>query len=71
VAALDCSRGSPSRNFAAGLINFVFDPDYAHNGVFYTLHMEDPAIDAGGPEEWRRRGLDLTGYTTAVDGRRP
>ena len=27
------------RNFATGLTNFVFDPDYARNGVFYTLHM--------------------------------
>ena len=31
------------RNFATGLINFLFDPDYARNGVFYTMHMEDPA----------------------------
>ena len=21
-------------------MNFVFDPDYARNGMFYTLHME-------------------------------
>ena len=27
------------RNFATGLTNFVFDPDYARNGVFYTLQM--------------------------------
>ena len=31
-----------AQGFAAGLMNFVFDPDYARNGVFYTLHMEDP-----------------------------
>ena len=31
------------RNFATGLTNFLFDPDYARNGVFYTMHMEDPA----------------------------
>ena len=30
------------RNFATGLINVQFDPDYARNGVFYTIHMEDP-----------------------------
>ena len=34
------------RNFATGLINVVFDPDYPRNGVFYTIHMEDPTIDA-------------------------
>ena len=26
------------RNFAIGLTNFLFDPDYARNGVFYTIH---------------------------------
>jgi hypothetical protein len=34
------------RNFATGLINFIFDPDYARNGVFYTIHMEDPTVEA-------------------------
>jgi mono/diheme cytochrome c family protein len=53
------------RNFAAGLTNFVFDPDYARNGVFYTLHMEDPSSDApAGPKRGVVAGLDLTGYTT-------
>jgi mono/diheme cytochrome c family protein len=58
------SRFTFERNFAAGLINFVFDPDYAHNGVFYTLHMEDPAIDAPAAPTRGVVGLDLTGYTT-------
>jgi mono/diheme cytochrome c family protein len=53
------------RNFATGLINFVFDPDYARNGVFYTLHMEDPSIDApAAPKSGVVAGLDLSGYTT-------
>ena len=65
------------RNFATGLTNFLFDPDYARNGVFYTIHMEDPATAA--PAEPRATsvpGLDLTGYRTTpaiptptVDGR--
>ncbi len=53
------------RNFATGLINVVFDPDYQRNGVFYTLHMEDPTIAA--PAEPRADavpGLDVAGYTT-------
>lgn len=37
-------RFSFKLNFATGLTNFIFDPDYAHNGVFYTLHMEEPAM---------------------------
>ena len=53
------------RNFATGLINFIFDPDYARNGVFYTLHMEDPTIDAASaPRAGAAAGLDLSGYTT-------
>ena len=64
-------------NFATGLTNFIFDPDYAKNGVFYTLHMEDPATDApAAPKAGVVAGLDLTGYATTpaiptptVDGR--
>ena len=54
-----------ARNFATGLINVIFDPDYARNGVFYTLHMEDPSTP--GPAAPRGEvvpGLDLSGYTT-------
>ncbi len=35
--------------FANGLICFTFHPDYAHNGRFYTIHLEDPEAD--GPAE--------------------
>jgi mono/diheme cytochrome c family protein len=51
------------KNFATGLINVVFDPDYLNNGVFYTIHMEDPTEAA--PSEPSARaapGLDLAGY---------
>ena len=55
------------RNFATGLTSFVFDPDYARNGVFYTLHMEDPS-GAGepAPKAGVVAGLDLEGYTTTA-----
>jgi hypothetical protein len=33
--------------FANGFISFAFDPDYARNGKFYTIHLEDP--EAPGP----------------------
>ena len=54
------------RNFATGLTNFIFDPDYARNGVFYTLHMEDPStpVPSAAPRPGIVPGLDLTGYTT-------
>jgi mono/diheme cytochrome c family protein len=52
------------RNFATGLTNVLFDPDYARNGVFYTLHMEDPSIaEPQAPRASAVPGLDLTGYT--------
>lgn len=53
------------RNFAIGLTNVILDPDYARNGVFYTIHMEDPATPAPTvPRDGIVRGLDLSGYTT-------
>jgi mono/diheme cytochrome c family protein len=53
------------RNFATGLINVIFDPDYARNGVFYTIHMEDPTTAAPAePKSGVVPGLDLSGYRT-------
>ncbi len=53
------------RNFATGLISFVFDPDYARNGVFYTVHMEDPTTNAPAePAAGAVPGLELSGYQT-------
>jgi mono/diheme cytochrome c family protein len=53
------------RNWAAGLINVVFDPDYARNGVLYTIHMEDPTVDAPAePKAGVVAGLDLSTYKT-------
>ena len=53
------------RNFAIGLTTFHFDPDYARNGVFYTIHLEDPAVTAdAAPRSGVVAGLDLTGYAT-------
>jgi mono/diheme cytochrome c family protein len=53
------------RNFATGLITFFFDPDYARNGVFYTIHMEDPTTDAPAePKAGVVPGLDVSGYKT-------
>jgi mono/diheme cytochrome c family protein/glucose/arabinose dehydrogenase len=53
------------RNFATGLINVIFDPDYTRNGVFYTIHMEDPTVDAPAePKQGVVPGLDLSGYKT-------
>jgi len=34
------------QGLASGFISFEFDPDYARNGKFYTIHFEDPALPA-------------------------
>jgi hypothetical protein len=59
------ARFTFERNFAIGLTNVVFDPDYPRNGVFYTIHMEDPATPAAAaPRAGIVPGLDLSGYAT-------
>ena len=35
---------APSGGFVSGLMGFAFDPEYRRNGVFYTIHLEDPAL---------------------------
>lgn len=30
--------------YANGFVSFRFDPDYAANGKFYTVHIEEPAV---------------------------
>jgi mono/diheme cytochrome c family protein len=53
------------RNLAIGLTNVIFDPDYARNGVFYTIHTEDPATAApADPKPGVVKGLDLSQYKT-------
>jgi glucose/arabinose dehydrogenase/mono/diheme cytochrome c family protein len=60
------------KNFATGLINVVFDPDYARNGVFYTIHMEDPTLAAPAePTSGVVPGLDLSGYTVTPTNATP
>lgn len=54
--------------YAAGLMNFVFDPDYSRNGIFYTLHMEHPVApgESATPKAGVVPGLNLAGYTTTA-----
>ena len=58
-------RFTYARNFATGLTNVILDPDYARNGIFYTLHMEDPSTPgSAAPRAGVVPGLDLSGYVT-------
>ena len=56
------------RNLATGLVNVLFDPDYSRNGVFYTIHMEDPTVEApsAAPRAGVVAGLDLANYQTTA-----
>ena len=51
---------------ASGFISFEFDPDYAHNGKFYTIHLEDPALPASNlPDNKNFPGLKTAGYAVS------
>jgi len=51
--------------YAGGFVSFQFDPDYARNGRFYTVHIEDPALAASDlPDNASVPGLNVTGYAT-------
>jgi hypothetical protein len=46
--------------FGNGFISFAFDPDYARNGKFYTIHLEDPEVPASAmPDNTNFPGLRL------------
>src|SRR4029079_6333074 len=56
-----------SPGFASGLINVQFDPDYARNGVFYTIHLEDPSLPSPpAPVAGVVSGLTLANYATTA-----
>ncbi len=53
--------------FANGFICFTFDPDYAHNGRFYTIHLEDPEADgAAEPDITHFPGIKAAWRTTPL-----
>jgi hypothetical protein len=55
--------------FATGLVTFAFDPDYANNGKFYTIHVEQGTEGAQLPDNANYPNLNLTNYgvTSAID----
>ena len=54
-------------DYAEGLGTFIFDPDYASNGKFYTLHVENPNKSGSAvPTNTSLPGLDVSGYTTTL-----
>jgi len=49
----------------AGVVSVGFDPGYAKNGKFYTVHIEKPDMEGSAtPTNAHLSTLDLKGYTT-------
>ncbi len=50
---------------ATGIVSITFDPGYAKNGKFYTVHVENPVLPGSStPVNTAVSSLNLTGYTT-------
>jgi hypothetical protein len=50
---------------ATGIVSITFDPGYAKNGKFYTVHVENPALPGSAtPINTQLPSLNLTGYST-------
>ena len=57
---------------ASGLISFEFDPDYARNGRFYTIHLEETGLPGSMvPDNSSVPGLDVSGYTATPPAATP
>lgn len=54
---------APTGGFVSGLMGFAFDPDYRRNGVFYTIHLENPALTVDAkPKAGVLPGLDASRF---------
>ena len=50
---------------ASGIVSITFDPGYAKNGKFYTVHVENPVLPGNAtPVNTKVPSLNLTGYAT-------
>ena len=60
-------RFAYATNWANGLVALQFDPDYRRNGRFYTVHIEDPAVEQPAePDNAHLPTLNVRGYTTTA-----
>lgn len=54
---------APTGGFVSGLMGFAFDPDYRRNGVFYTIHLDNPALTGEAtPKAGVLPGLDASRF---------
>ena len=53
--------------YANGLVSFRFDPDYASNGKFYTVHIEEPMVEGSAlPDNRSFPGLNSRNFSTTT-----
>jgi hypothetical protein len=59
--------------YATGLVTFQFDPDYANNGKFYTIHVEQGNSGSQTPDNTNYPNLNTANYgaTASVDAPGP
>ena len=58
-------RFNTDPNLGMGVVSMEFDPAYAKNGRFYTIHTENPgSAEPAAPTNAATPGLNLNGYTT-------
>ena len=51
----------------AGIVTIAFDPNYAKNGKFYTVHVEKPDMEGSAtPVNTKLASLNLKDYTTTT-----
>ena len=56
---------SDAGGLAAGVVSMAFDPGYAKNGKFYTVHVEKPDMEgSANPVSAKLSNLNLDGYST-------
>lgn len=54
---------APAGGFVSGLMGVAFDPDYRRNGVFYTIHLENPTLTVPAvPKPGVLPGLDASRF---------
>ncbi len=59
------SKFTSDSGLTTGFLALAFDPGYAKNGKFYTVHIEKPAMEGSAqPTNARMPSLNLAGYTT-------
>jgi hypothetical protein len=65
-------RFTTDMDYAGGIVSIAFDPDYAKNGKFYTVHTEKPGPTGSEmPTNAHVPHLNLSGYTTTVASKPP